>query len=146
MIIASFAIYFSTEGFRTNDFYNQIRNSAVSTANLLFNEYEVDAKRALRIEKDNPYKLHNARLAILNFNYDTIYRSDENSEIKINRSIFNQVKSGSKVAYKQDSYQVIGTLYFTNYDRMGRIPARYGSDFELGSRPCLAAFDQCLVA
>ena len=117
MIIASFAIYFSTEGFRTNDFYNQIRNSAVSTANLLFNEYEVDAKRALRIEKDNPYKLHNARLAILNFNYDTIYRSDENSEIKINRRIFNQVKSGSKVAYKQDSYQVIGTLYFTNYDR-----------------------------
>ena len=117
MIIASFAIYFSTAGFRTNDFYNQIRNSAVSTANLLFNEYEVDAKRVLRIEKDNPFKLHNASLAILNFNYDTIYRSDENSEIKINRRIFNQVKSGSKVAYKQDSYQVIGTLYFTNYDR-----------------------------
>ena len=113
----SFVIYFSTAGFRTNDFYNQIRNSAVSTANLLFNEYEVDAKRVLRIEKDNPFKLHNARLAILNFNYDTIYRSDENSEIKINRRIFNQVKSGSKVAYKQDSYQVIGTLYFTNYDR-----------------------------
>ena len=117
MIIASSAIYFSTAGFRTNDFYNQIRNSAVSTANLLFNEYEVDAKRVLRIEKDNPFKLHNARLAILNFNYDTIYRSDENSEIKINRGIFNQVKSGSRVAYKQDSYQVIGTLYFTNYDR-----------------------------
>ena len=117
MIIMSFVIYFSTAGFRTNDFYNQIRNSAVSTANLLFNEYEVDAKRVLRIEKDNPFKLHNARLAILNFNYDTIYRSDENSEIKINRRIFNQVKSGSKVAYKQDSYQVIGTLYFTNYDR-----------------------------
>ena len=117
MIIASFAIYFSTASFRTNDFYNQIRNSAVSTANLLFNEYEVDSKRALRIEKENPFKLHNARLVILNFKYDTIYRSDENSKIKINRSIFNEVISGSKVAYKQDLYQVIGTLYFTNYDR-----------------------------
>ena len=123
MIIASFAIYLSVAGFRKDDFDNRLKNNALSTANLLFNEYEVDAKRVLRIEKDNPINLQNEKIIILNFQNDTIYNSDENGAIKIKKSFVERIKSGHKVAYKQDNFEVVGTLYFTNYDRFVIIAA-----------------------
>jgi signal transduction histidine kinase len=123
MIIASFAIYLSTASFRKDDFNNRLRNSALSKANLLFQMYEVDYKRVMKIEKDDPVNLHNEKIIILNFRNDTIYSSDENSEIKIKQSIIEQVKSGYKVTFRQEMYEVTGILYFTNYDRFVIIAA-----------------------
>jgi signal transduction histidine kinase len=123
LIIASFAIYYSTVGFRRDDFHNRLRNKALSTANLLFKEYEVDAKRVLRIEKDNPVNLQNEKVIILNFRNDIIYSSDEKGEIKIRKNIVDRVRSGNKVTYNQDLYEVVGTLYFTNYDQFVIIAA-----------------------
>ncbi len=117
MIIASIAIYFSSASFRREDFYNRLRNKARNTATLLFETDEVEANRVLRIEKDNPVNLQNEKIIILNFKNDTVYNSDENGEIKIKNNILERVRSGYKVIYKQDPYDVLGTLYFTKYDQ-----------------------------
>ena len=123
MIIASIAIYYFSANFRQEDFYNRLRDKARSTATLLFNANKVDANRILKIENDNPVSLQNEKIIILNFKNDTVYKSDENSSIKISNNIVERVRIGYKVSFKQDSYDVLGTLYFTHYDRFVIIAA-----------------------
>ena len=89
----------------------------MSTANLLFNADVVDANRILSIESNSPVFLQNEKIIILNFKNDTVYNSDENSDIKIRNNIVERVRQGYDVTYNQDSYNVLATLYFTKYDR-----------------------------
>lgn len=117
MIIASIAIYLSSANFRREDIYNRLMEKAHSTANLLFNSDGVDANRILRIESNRPVFLQDEKIIILNFKNDTVYNSDENSDIKIKNEIIEKARQGYDIAYKQDSYDVLVTLYFTKYDR-----------------------------
>ena len=128
MIFVSFIIYFTAARFLHDDFYNRLRDKSLSTANLLFKEYEVDAKVVRKIEKDNPVNLQKEKIIILNFKNDIVYNSDEFGAIKIVEPILDQVKSGDKVNYKQDLYQVAGTLYFTNFDRFVIIAAAINTE------------------
>lgn len=117
MMIASVAIYLSSSKFRTQDFYGRLMDKAIGTANLLFNTDRDDARRILRIEKETPVFLQNEKIIILNFKNDTVYNSDENSVIKIKNNIIERVRQGYYITYKQDSYDVLVTLYYTKYDR-----------------------------
>lgn len=117
MIVASIAIYVSSSRFRKEDFYNRLRNKAISTATLLFNASKDDANRVLKVEKNTLGNLQNEKIIIINLYNDIVYSSDENKEIKIDNSILEKVRLGYKVIYEQDPYEIIGTLYFTNYDR-----------------------------
>jgi len=128
MTVASFAIYFSAAEFRNDDFSKRLRNKALSTANLLFNEYEVDANRVRRIENDNPDHLQNEKIFIFNSKNDIVYSSSENPEMKIEQSLIDQIRSGNKLSYNKDSSEVTGALYFTNFDRFVIIAAATDSE------------------
>ena len=123
MIVASIAVYFSSAGFRKEDFYNRLRNKANSTAKLLLGANEIDPNRVQSIEKDYPVKLQNEKIIILNFRNDTLFSSDENGEIKIRNEILERIRLFERVTYKQDSYEVIGTLYTAKLDRFVVIAA-----------------------
>lgn len=117
MIIASVAIYFSSASLRKGDFYKLLWNKARSTANLLFNTSKVEADRVLGIEKNSPVNLQNEKIIIINFNDDIVYSSDENKEVGIKNYVLQRVRSGYIVTYKQPPFEVIGTLFYTDYDR-----------------------------
>ncbi len=123
MIIASIAIFLSSANFRSEDFYNRLMDKARSTANLLFNTDGVDANRILRIENNSPVFVQNEKIIILNFKNDTVYNSDENSDIVIKNNYLDRVRMGYNIGYKQDPYTVLGTLYYTKYDRFVIIAA-----------------------
>jgi signal transduction histidine kinase len=117
MIIASVAIYFSSANLRKDDFNKRLWNKARSTANLLFNTSKDDANRVLGIERNSPVNLQNEKIIIINFNNDIVYSSDENKEIEIKNYVLQKVRSGYIVTYKQSQYEVVGTIFYTNYDR-----------------------------
>jgi signal transduction histidine kinase len=123
MVVASVAIYFSSAGFRKDDFNNRLRNKARSTANLFFDKREVDANRILEIENQGPVFLLDEKIIIINFNNDIVYNSDENSDIIIRNDVLERVRLGYNITYRQGSYDVTGTLFFTNYDRFVIIAA-----------------------
>lgn len=128
MIIASAAIYFSTASFRKNDFYNSLRIKSQNAAKLLFNAYDIDGLRVLKIEKDYGPGLQNVRILILDYKDEIVYSSDENNEIKINYNAVEQVRLGKQVEYKQPPFDVSGTLYFDAYDRYVVIAAAIDTD------------------
>jgi signal transduction histidine kinase len=117
MIIASVAIYLSSSNFRKQDLYNRLLDKAISTANLLFNTDGVDANRILSIENNKPVFLQNEKIVILNFKNDTVYNSDENSNLEIKTNVLERIRLGYTIVYKQDQSTVLGTLYYTKYDR-----------------------------
>jgi len=123
MIVASAAIYISSSRFRRDDFKNRLRNKAISTATLLFDRDKAEADDFLRIEKESPINLQNERIIILNFKNDTVYSSGHSGEIKVSNTIFERIKSGNKISYVQGSYEVLGTLFSTKYDRFVIIAA-----------------------
>jgi signal transduction histidine kinase len=123
MIVASIAIYLTSSSFRKIDFYNRLRNKAISTATLLFDRDKSEADRFLEIEKESPVNLQNEKIIILNFKNDTVYNSDHSGEIKAGNNVLERIRSGNKVSYVQDSYQVLGTLFSTKYDRFVIITA-----------------------
>jgi signal transduction histidine kinase len=123
MVIASVAIYVSSARFRRDDFYNSLWTKARSTANLLFNTSKDDANRVLDIEKNNPVNLQNEKIIIINFNNDIVYSSDDKKEIEIRNNILEKVRLGYRVGYTQYPFEVIGTLYYTTYDRFVIIAA-----------------------
>jgi signal transduction histidine kinase len=131
MIIASVAIYLSSAKFRRQDFFSHLSEKAKSTANLLFNTDKADANRILSIESEKPVFLQNEKIIILNYKNDTVYNSDENSDIKIKNNLIERVRQGYDITYKQDSYDVLITLYYTKYDRFVVVAAATDTEGDL---------------
>jgi signal transduction histidine kinase len=123
MISASAAIYIFSARFRMEDFNSRLRDKAVNTANVLFSTDRINAGRILKIENETPDFLQNKKIIIINFNNDIVYSSDDNKEIEIKNYIVERVRMGYIVTYKQDKFNVIGTLVYTNYDRFVIIAA-----------------------
>jgi signal transduction histidine kinase len=117
MVVASVAIYYSSASLREDDFYNRLREKARSTAKLFFFVHEFNEELVKDIQEENPVKFHNERIIILDFQNDTIFTTDANNEIELRNEILERVRLGVKVAYMQDSYEVMGTLYNVNNDR-----------------------------
>ena len=128
MIIASVSIYFTSASLRKDDFSKLLWNKARTTANLLFNTTVAEATHVLGIEKTSPVNLQNEKIIIINFNNDIIYSSDEKKEIEIRNYVVEKVRSGLIVSYKQSPYEVIGTLFYTGYDRFVVIAAATDTD------------------
>jgi signal transduction histidine kinase len=117
MIIASVGIYFSSASLRKDDFNKLLWNKARTTANLMFNTSKDDANRVLGIERNSPVNLQNEKIIIINFNNEVVYTTDEKKEIEIRNYVLERVRLGYIVSYKQPPFEVIGTLFYTDYDR-----------------------------
>lgn len=117
MIIASLAIYYFSASFRKDDFSTLLRNKARNTAKLLLDAKTIDADRVMLIERDNPVKFQDEKIIILNFLNDIIYSSDENGEIVVTNEILEKIRLGLKVEYRQEPYDVVGTLVLSKLDR-----------------------------
>jgi len=117
MIIISAAIYYSSVTYRKQNFYYRLTSKAWSISKLLFDTYGYDADRVRRMERNNPDKLENEKIIIIDFRNDTIYSSDDNDEIEIRFDVVEQVRLGHRVRYRQNSYDVLGILYITGFNR-----------------------------
>lgn len=123
MISASVAIYLSSARFRMEDFYSRLRDKALNTANVLFSTDRFNASKILKIESETPDFLQNKKIIIINFKNDIVYSSDDKKEIEIKNYVVERVRMGNIVTYKQGKFNVIVTLFYTNYDRFVIIAA-----------------------
>jgi hypothetical protein len=111
MIIASATIFLSSANFRREDFYNRLGNKVNITAKLLIDVEEIDATFLKKIETDNPLNLPEEKIIILDYKNDTLYSSDDDAEILINKSLNDRIRLEGNVRYKQDPFEVLGLLY-----------------------------------
>jgi len=117
MLIASMAIYFSSAGFRRDDFYDRLESKAINTARLLIEVDEIDIDLLKKIEADNPVSLPGEKVIILNYINEILYTSDEAAVINITPHMANKVRLSGTTRFRQDRYEVLGLLYTERYDR-----------------------------
>ena len=123
MVITSAAIYFSSEQFRKEAFYNRLRNKARITAKLLLDADETDRSRFKELGEDYPADMQNEKIIILNFLNDTIYSTDETGEIAVRNDIVERIRLYERIHYQQGPYDVLGTLYTNTLNRFVVIAA-----------------------
>jgi len=128
MLIASITIYYTASSFRKADFYERLRNNGLSTARLLLDARTIDPGRVLSLEKDNPVKLENEKIIILNFLDNVVYSTDSAREISIVNSVLERSRLLEKVQYRQGHFSVVCTLYQAKLDRFVIIAAATDPD------------------
>jgi len=128
MLASSTAVYYSSSGFRRDNFYNLLRSRAVSTAKLVLDSYEFNTNLLHRSGTEYPAKLPEEKIIILNFENDTLFVSDRNWVLEKINSIIGRVKSDEEIFYKQDSLEVLGTSYTTGLSRFVVVAAAVDRD------------------
>jgi signal transduction histidine kinase len=123
MIIALLAIYYLSATSRRENFYDRLTNRVWSISRLLFETPGYDADRIRRIENNNPFRLRNEKIIVLDFNNEIIYSSDETGEIELRNDVIERVRLSEKVRYRQGPYEVLGVLYITDLQRFVVIAA-----------------------
>src|SRR4030042_2864486 len=96
MIIASVAIYYPSTTYVRENFYDRLTNKAWILFKLLLDTYGYDAERVRMAERNNPVKLQNEKIIVLDFKNEIIYTSDENGEIEIRNEFLERVRSSER--------------------------------------------------
>jgi len=128
MFFASSFLYYAASGFRQEDFAIRLLNKAQGTAAYLFDSPTIDPARVDTIEKVSPINLHEERVTILNFLNDTVYTSDRPSIIRCETEFVERIRLGETIGFRQDSFEVVGTLVFAKFDRFVSIAAAVDRD------------------
>ncbi len=123
LLASSIAIYVISSNYRREDFYNRLLNKSINTAKLRLEVDEIDNNLLMRLEKDNPLSLPNEKIIILDYKNNILFSTDENSVIKYDENLLNQIRLDREVRLKQGEYEVLGYLFTSKYDRFAVIAA-----------------------
>ncbi|HAW53232.1 MAG TPA: two-component sensor histidine kinase [Flavobacteriales bacterium] len=117
LIAASFAIYFFSADYREEDFYNRLYRKATNTAKLLIEVEEVDAELLRRMEADNPVRMPEERISIINFRNEVVFTTDDDNVLTYDPELLNEIRLDQEVRYTTGEYEVLGFLFSDKYDR-----------------------------
>ncbi len=111
ILIASFAIYFSSASYRKTSFYGSLENKAINTAKLLLEVDEIGLDLLKKIEKNNTVNLYNEKIIILNNLNEVLFSSDYKNEILLNNNFINRIRSNTKSTFSYNNYDILGLKY-----------------------------------
>lgn len=109
-----FTIYVFSSEYRTDDFYDRLKNKALNAAKLLIEIAEIDANMLRRLERDNPSALPYEKILIYDKNDKLIFTTDENHILNIKPDVLNIIKQQNETRFKQGEYEIIGLLFPDN--------------------------------
>ncbi|WP_394991939.1 ATP-binding protein [Emticicia sp.] len=113
LIIFSLAIYYTSENFRKQEFYNRLNDRAVLTAGLLkeLKITEKDKKKLRDVNRTFLTKLNIEKVLMFNKKDELVYASYEADSILFSPDFLNQVRKQRYVETSDWENQVIGTMY-----------------------------------
>ncbi|CAN5237172.1 HAMP domain-containing sensor histidine kinase [soil metagenome] len=117
MIGAAQAIFFFSSDYREEEFYSRLINKANTTATLLLDVEEVSIDLLRIITAKDAGVLPSENITIYNYKNDILYTTDTVNAMHITPELIDQVRLDKEVRYKQDSLEVVGVLFTSQYDR-----------------------------
>lgn len=117
LFISLLAIYFFSEDYREDDFYNRLSNKGTNIAKLLIAVDEVDANLLKIIERDNPVSLPKESIAIYDYKDELLYSSDDKNLLGIVKELLDEIRLENELRYRKGDYEILGFLYADKFDR-----------------------------
>jgi signal transduction histidine kinase len=116
LFLASTAVLYFSENYRSQEFYIRLKEKAITTAKLLIEVKEVDRDLLRIIGKNTPTLVHE-KVVIYNYLNDEIFDTNEDESIEVNRELLNQIRLEGEVKFVQGDKEVLGLAYTDRYNR-----------------------------
>lgn len=112
--ISATVIYLLFADFRKEEFELRLRNKALSSIKLLVEVERVDKQLLSIIDQNNINKLYDEKTLIFDSNYNLIYSSLDDTQIKWSKSDLDYLKQNHTFFRKYKEQEVYGIFYDTN--------------------------------
>ena len=112
-ILAIFAItiYYISENYRQKEFYNSLRDRAITTSTLLIKEPQIDKQLLKVIDKNTLTTLYPAQELVFNDSNEVAYFNYEADTIYYSPELLNRIRTKRYVETTFANKQVVGTIY-----------------------------------
>jgi signal transduction histidine kinase len=131
MLIASLSIYYSSAKLRRNDFNNLLKSRAESVARLVLDSYEYNTNLILRSGTGNVDRLQDEKFLIVTLDTNILFTNDKNWKFEDINTVIGQVIAGKDVFYKDNPYDILGTMHYAGSSGFVVIGAAIDRDGQL---------------
>lgn len=111
LAIFTIALYYLSENYRQKEFYNSLRDRAVTTATLLIKEPQIDKQLLKVIDKNTLTTLYPAQVLVFNDSNQVAYFNYEADTIYYSPELLNRVRNERYIVTTFGNKQVVGTMY-----------------------------------
>ena len=112
--LSATVIYLLFSDFRKEEFEARLKNKALSTIKLLVEVERMDRELLQIIDKNNINKLYDEKTLIFDSNYNLIYSSLDDTQIKWSKNDLDYLKKNHDFFRKYKEQEVYGIFYDTN--------------------------------
>lgn len=121
LLFSLFAIYYFSEKYRQGEFYNILKNKAITTADLLIKVQEVDSSLLKIIDKSKKDVLYYENISVYNFRNEEIYTNNDaiNFSVLLNDfpETLNQIRLYGEKHFSAGEMEIIGLPYIDRFNR-----------------------------
>lgn len=111
LLIFSISIYYLSENYRQKEFYNSLRDRAITTSQLLIKEKEIDKKLLKIIDQNTLSSLYGVQVLVFNDSNQVAYSNYEADTIYYSPELLNRIRSNEYLETVFADKQVVGTIY-----------------------------------
>ena len=106
LAIFSVTIYYLSENYRQQEFYNSLRDRAVTTARLLIKEPQIDKQLLKVIDRNTLTTLYPAQVLVFNDSNQVAYYNYEADTIYYSPELLNRIRANNYIETKYSDKQV----------------------------------------
>lgn len=111
LLVSFLAIYYFTNIYTVEDFYDRLRSKALSTAELLLKVRQIDTELLKVFDKSNRDLIFNENILIFDERNRLIYANTDSLSINISNYWLNEIRRADQIRYKDGEYNVVGIYY-----------------------------------
>ncbi len=111
LFVFSLSIYYLSESYRKQEFYNSLKDRSITTARLLIKEKEIDKKLLKIIDRNTLTSLYAAQVLVFNDSNKVAYSNYEADTIYYSPELLNKVRTERYIEETLNNTQVVGTIY-----------------------------------
>lgn len=110
-LVAFVGIYYIYQSYVSHRFFTRLRSKAITTAELLSNNNEIDASLLRKINESNRDLLYKENIIVFDASNQEIYRSKDSTEFSITKEML--IQDGVDKEFKEADFDIITLKYAT---------------------------------
>jgi len=125
LILFSSMIYYFSSTYRRSEFYERLRDKALTTAQFLLKVNEVDLDMLRIIDRNTINALYHERVLIYNQRNDLMYNSVDDGQFNVSPELFERIRNAGETHFEFNGDEAIGIMYPFNNDSFVVIASAY---------------------
>jgi signal transduction histidine kinase len=125
LILFSSMIYYFSSTYRRSEFYERLRDKALTTAQFLLKVNEVDLDMLRIIDRNTINALYHERVLIYNQRNDLMYNSVDDGQFNVSPELLERIRNAGETHFEFNGDEAIGIMYPFNNDSFVVIASAY---------------------